>query len=107
MRRIYLPLVLTTIGLALCWTHPWANACDFDPQDLEQMSLAAVSENPTTANRAIKALRDAGPEGLKTLLTVHAADIRQHAAEVTFGRQIVRDRAGSFEADRRPDRRAP
>lgn len=88
MRRIYLPLVLTTIGLALCWTHPWANACDFDPQDLEQMSLAAVSENPTTANRAIKALRDAGPEGLKTLLTVHAADIRQHAAEVTLGAKL-------------------
>lgn len=55
---------------------------------LDELCRAAISTNQTTAEIAIRALRERGPEGLQALLHTHAAIIQQHAtapAVVFFG----------------------
>jgi hypothetical protein len=44
----------------------------------EALARSAVSVNPEESGRAIAALRAMGPGGLQTLLTIYAAEIKQH-----------------------------
>ncbi|HEY0384926.1 MAG TPA: hypothetical protein VGC64_02900 [Pyrinomonadaceae bacterium] len=46
----------------------------------EALARAAVSAHAAESGQAIAALRAMGPEGLQTLLTVYAAEIKQHLA---------------------------
>jgi hypothetical protein len=57
------------------------------PPKLEELSRAAISVDPATAQNAIRILRELGPEGLQALLTTHAATIQQHATKsaIWFG----------------------
>lgn len=58
------------------------------PPALEAFCRDAVSTDPATANRAIHALREQGPDGLRALLTAHAGELEKHSVPlrvISFG----------------------
>jgi hypothetical protein len=81
MRRIFLPVILATVSLALLFEHQSGAGCRFLPEDFNTLAKDAVSENHGTAEHAIGVLRAAGPKGLEALLDVHSEQLRRHAAD--------------------------
>jgi hypothetical protein len=72
-RRSFPFLSLTVIALVInC--HPVALAA----AALDELCHAAVSTDPAAAEKAIRSLRERGPEGLQALLTTHAATIQKY-----------------------------
>lgn len=74
-RRCFAFLGLTVIALVINY-HPVAlGAAAFD-----ELCHAAVSTDPAAAEKAIRSLRERGPEGLQALLTTHAATIQKYTS---------------------------
>lgn len=71
---------VTALALLVGGLLAWNVSAESSPT-LAELCRAAVSTDQVTAQNAIRALREHGPEGLQALLTTHAAAIQQHATK--------------------------
>jgi hypothetical protein len=81
--------VLFLTGIILAAVGSTASAVETPTVDLRRLASDAVSENHATADSAIKELREAGPEGLAALLSVHEDLIKRQSAKSPLAREAA------------------
>ncbi len=81
MRSKLLPVALLLAISAVCFGQEAYHYCE-PAVNVSELARSAISEDTATAQNAIAALRDQGPEGLEALLSTHA-DLIAHHREIS------------------------